>query len=181
LGTLEWSESMRGRVSFDAVDYNEGWWHGTPCSFAIDVRVDDVERFFADDAHEATCTGFVDCDGLGERMPIEHGTFNLLVAGGGPRRREMRYRLFARDRAGREVTLAGFKNVEDGWFRDTWVDTTTLFTRLYPGWVSRDDQDAATPLATGVLHVSLGGFLRLMAGMRGRLRDRLRYGSFFAR
>jgi hypothetical protein len=181
VSTLQWSETMRGRVSFDAVDYNEGWWQGTPCSFAIDVRVDDVERFFADDAHEATCTGFVDCDGLGERMPIERGTFNLLVAGGGPRRREMRYRLFARDRAGRPVTLAGFKNVDDSWFRDTWVDTTTLFTRLYSGWVERDDEDSATPLATGVLHVSLGGFLRLLLGMRGRLRDRLRYGAFFTR
>ena len=180
--TLTWSESMRGRVSFDADDYNEGWWQGTPCRFDIDVRVDDVERFFADEAHEATCTGFIACDGLGERMAIDRGTFNLLVAAeGGPRRREMRYRLFARDRAGREVTLAGFKNVEDGWFRDTWVDTTTLFTRLYAGWVAREDEAAATPLATGVLHVSLGGFLRLIAGMRGRVRDRLRYGAFFTR
>jgi hypothetical protein len=182
LSVLTWSESMRGRVSFDADDYNEGWWQGTPCGFDIDVRVDDVERFFADDAHEATCTGFIACDGLGERMAIERGTFNLLVAAErGPRRREMRYRLFARDRAGREVTLAGFKNVEDGWFRDTWVDTTTLFTRLYSGWVARDHEAAATPLATGVLHVSLGGFVRLLAGMRGRLRDRLRYGAFFTR
>ena len=31
MSTLTWSESMRGRVSFDATDYNEGWWHGTPC------------------------------------------------------------------------------------------------------------------------------------------------------
>jgi hypothetical protein len=178
---LTWSESMRGRVSFDATDYNEGWWQGTPCSFALDVRVDDVERFFADDDHEATCSGWIDCDGLGERMAIERGTFNLLVADGGPRRREMRYRLFARDRAGRQVTLAGFKNVEDGWFRDTWVDTTTLFTRLYSGWIDRDEEPGATPLAAGVLHVSLAGFVRLALGMRGRLRDRLRYGGFFVR
>jgi hypothetical protein len=181
MSTLTWSESMHGRVSFDATDYNEGWWRGTPCSFSIKVRVDDVDRFLADDDHEATCTGFVDCVGLGERMAIERGTFNLLVAAGGARRREMRYRLFARDRAGREVTLAGFKNVEDSWFRDTWVDTTTLFTKLYSGWLSHDEQDDATPLATGVLHVSLSGFLRLMLGMRGPLRDRLRYGAFFGR
>ena len=106
-----------------------------PCAFHLDLRVDDVERFFADDEHEATCSGWIDCDGLGERMEIAEGSFNLLVAAGGPRRREMRYRLFAHDRAGRPVTLAGFKDVEDGWFRDTWVDTTTLFTRLYAGRV----------------------------------------------
>ena len=75
--------------------------------------------------------------------------FNLLVAAGGPRRREMRYRLFAHDRAGRPVTLAGVKDVEDGWFRDTWVDTTTLFTRLYTGGSTRDEEDGATAAGHG--------------------------------
>jgi hypothetical protein len=178
---LTWSESMRGKVSFDTEDYNQGWWQGTACSFAIDVRVEDPERFFDDPEHEATCTGSLDCDALGGRMAIEQGTFNLLPEAGGPRRRELRYRLFARDRGGRPLTLAGYKSVEDGWFRDTWVDTTTLFTRLYAGWVSREAQNDATPLATGVLHVSLPGFLHLMLAMRGRLRDRLRYGTFFTR
>ena len=94
----------------------------------------------------------------------------------------MRYRLFAHDRAGRPVTLAGFKNVEDGWFRDTWVDTTTLFTRLYSGWVTRDEEDAATPLATGrPARLRCRASWRLMLGMRGALRDKLRYGSFFTR
>ena len=65
--SLRWSESMSGRVSFDTTDYNQGWWQGTPCAFHLDLRVDDVERFFADDEHEATCSGWIDCDGLGER------------------------------------------------------------------------------------------------------------------
>lgn len=181
MSALQWSESMSGRVAFDTPDYNQGWWQGTPCAFHLDLQVDDVERFFTDDEHEATCSGWIDCDGLGERMAIAEGTFNLLVAADGPRRREMRYRLFAHDHAGRPVTLAGVKNVEDGWFNDTWVDTTTLFTRLYAGWIARDDEDRATPLATGILHVSAGGFLALMVSMRGSLRDKLRYGSFFTR
>jgi hypothetical protein len=178
---MTWSESMRGRVAFDTDDYNQGWWQGTPCSFAIDLRVEDPARFFDDPEHEATCTGWLDCDGLGGRMAIERGTFNLLPAVSGPRGREMRYRLFARDRAGRPVTLAGFKSVEDGWFRDQWVDTTTLFTRLYAGWVERGEEDGATPMAVGVLHVSLPGFLRLLTSMRGRPRDRARYMWFFTR
>jgi predicted alpha/beta hydrolase len=178
---LTWSESMQGRVAFDTDDYNQGWWLGTPCSFHIDVRVEDPARFFDEPEHEATCTGVLDCDGLGGRMAIERGTFNLLPRVGAGPRREMRYRLFASDGDGRPVTLAGYKSVEDGWFRDTWVDTTTLFTRLYAGWVERDEQAAATPLATGVLRVSLPGFLRLLRSMRGRLRDRLRYGCFFMR
>jgi hypothetical protein len=181
MNALTWSESMHGKVSFETDDYNQGWWQGTPCSFAIHVRVEDPARFFEDPEHEASCTGAIHCDGLGGRLPIERGTFNLLPEVGSPRRRAMRYRLFARDRAGRAVTLAGHKSVEDGWFRDAWVDTTTLFTRLYAGWIERGEEAEATPLATGVLHVSLPGFLRLMLGMRGRLRDRLRYGAFFTR
>ena len=181
MSTLTWSETMKGRVSFDTDDYNQGWWQGKPCAFGIDVQVDDVDRFLDEEDHEATCTGWLDCAGLGERMEIEHGTFNLLVVASGPRRREMRYRLFARDRAERPVTLAGFKNIEDSWFRDTWVDTTTLFTRLFAGWVERDEEDGATPLATGVLHVSGVAFLRLLLGMRGSVRDKLRYGTFFSR
>jgi hypothetical protein len=172
---------MRGKVSFETDDYNQGWWLGTPCGFQIDVRVEDPARFFDDPEHEATCGGWLDCDGLGGRLPIERGTFNLLVQVGGPRRLAMRYRLFARDPAGRQVTLAGYKSVEDGWFRDAWVDTTTLFTRLYAGWIGREEEPDATPLATGVLHVSLPGFMSLMLAMRGRLRDRLRYGVFFTR
>ena len=37
MSTLTWSETMRGRVSFDTDDYNQGWWHGTPCAFGIDA------------------------------------------------------------------------------------------------------------------------------------------------
>jgi hypothetical protein len=181
VSALTWSESMRGKVSFETDDYNQGWWQGTPCSFAIDVLVEDPARFFDDPEHEATCRGWLDCDGLGGRLAIEHGTFNLLPEAGGPRRREMRYRLFARDGAGRDVTLSGFKLVEDDWFRDTWSDTTTLFTRLYAGAVRADEEAEATPLATGILHVSTLGFARLVLSMRGGLRDKARYGSLFTR
>ena len=73
MSALQWSESMSGRVSFDTTDFNQGWWQGTPCSFHLDLRVDDVERFFTDDEHEATCTGWIDCDGLGERMDDRRG------------------------------------------------------------------------------------------------------------
>ena len=83
------------------------------------------------------------CDGLGERMAIAEGTFNLLVDGRRPApARDALPPASPHDRAGRPVTLAGFKNVQDGWFHDTWVDTSTLFTRLYAGWSARDDEDA---------------------------------------
>ena len=71
-------------------------------------------------------TGTIDCDGLGGRLAIEAGWFNLLVDAGGPRHRRMEYRLHARDAAGRPVTLLGFKDVQDNVFHDPWADTSTL-------------------------------------------------------
>src|SRR5262249_61181825 len=88
---LTWSESMEGRVAFDTDDYNQGWWLGTPCSFHIDVSVEDPARFFDDPEHEATGTGVLDCAGLGGRMTIEQGAFNLLPRGGTGARPGMRY------------------------------------------------------------------------------------------
>jgi alpha/beta hydrolase fold len=181
VSTLAWGETMRGRVALGAEDYNQGWWQGTPCSFRIDVRVADVDRFIDDPDHLATCTGTLRCDALGGRMAIERGTFNLLEEAGGARRRRMRYRLFARDGGGRELTLSGFKNVEDDWFRDTWADTTTLFTSIYPGHVDEAAEDGAQPVATGILKVSCLSFMRLMLGMRGRLRDKKRFFTLFSK
>ena len=96
MSALQWSESMRGRVSFDTTDYNQGWWHGTPCSFHLDrARSTTSSASSPTTSTRRRARGWIDCDGLGERMTIAEGTFNLLVAAGGPRRREMRYRLFA--------------------------------------------------------------------------------------
>jgi hypothetical protein len=151
---------MSGRVSFDTTDYNQGWWQGTPCAFQLDLQVDDVERFFADDEHEATCSGWIDCDGLGERMAIAEGSFNLLVAADGPRRREMRYRLFAQRSRRAPGDAGGVKNVEDGWFQRHVGRPPPRSSRASTAAGSRrDEEDGATPLATGILHVSAGGFL----------------------
>ena len=163
---------MRGRVGFGAADFNQGWWSGSPLAFTIDVRSADLGA-------NATVTGQVDCPALGGRLAIAEGTFNLLVAAGGPRRREMRYRLLLRDGERRPLTLEGVKVVQDDAFRDTWGDTTTLFTRLHTGWVRAGEAPAGPPLATGILRISFAGLLAMTLGMRGALRDRLRFGRRF--
>ncbi|MGZ6705999.1 MAG: alpha/beta fold hydrolase [Solirubrobacteraceae bacterium] len=179
MSALRWSETMRGRVAFGADDYNQGWWSGSACSFSLDVDCDDVERFVADPEHTATATGVIDCPALGGRLEIAEGTFNLLVHAGGSRRREMRYRLLARDPDGRPVTLEGVKVVQDDPFRDTWSDTTTLFTRLRAGWVREGERPPEAPMACGILRISPAGLVRMTLGMRGPLRAKLRFGRLF--
>ena len=163
---------MRGRVGFGATDFNQGWWSGSRLAFTIDVRSADLG------AH-STVTGHVDCPALGGRLEVAEGTFNLFAAGGGPRRREMRYRLLLRDAADRPLTLEGVKVVEDDAFRDTWSDTTTLFTRVHAGHVGAGEVPPEPPLAVGVLHISFAGLLAMTLGMRGPLRDRLRFARRF--
>ena len=184
MSALQWSESMSGRVSFDTDRLQPGLVAGHAAAPSISTsHVDDVERFFTDDEHEATCSGWIDCDGLGERMAIAEGTFNLLVAADGPRRREMRYRLFAHDRAGRPVTLAGVKDVEDGWFpRHVGRHDHAVHAPATPGWIARDAEDGATAAGhRGPARLRAAAFLALMLSMRGPLRDKLRYGSVLHR
>jgi len=187
---ITYCEAMAGFGGFSEIDYNSGWWAGRTsgigCSFAIDVTIDDVDRFIADPQHEARCTGWVRCDHLGGELPIERGTFNLLVDVEGPRHRHMSYRLFLRDRDGRRLTLSAFKDVQDDWFNDVWADTSTLFTKLYAGWVSADDEHDDALIATGILRISRVGFARLMGSLRAhggcaprRALAKLRYARLF--
>ncbi len=183
---LRYREAMRGWVSFHERDPNLGLWQGRAeggrCAFALDVRIDDVDRFVDDPDHEASCTGALDVAGLGGRLELREGTFNLLVKVRGPRHRRMEYALKATDAAGRRIRLDGFKDVQDDWFRDAWNDTSTLFATLRAGWAREDPV-----LATGVLRIGRLAFLATLASMRlgggppwARLRALARYARFFA-
>ena len=187
---VTYRETLAGFVDFGAEDWNEGWIGGrevsSGCAIHLDVAIDDIDAFVADPGHEATCTGWVDCDGLGGRLAIEAGWFNLLVDAGGPRHRHMEYRLHVRDAAGRPITFAGFKDVHDDVFHDPWADTSTLFSRLYAGHTGPGEDPRDALLATGILRISRVGFGRLLASIRahgagpaGRLAAKARWGALF--
>jgi hypothetical protein len=187
---ITYRESLSGFVDFGAEDWNAGWIAGreagSGCAIHLDVAIDDIDDFVADPQHVATCAGWVRCDGLGGRLEIEAGWFNLLTDAGGPRHRHMDYRLHLRDRAGRPVTFVGFKDVHDDVFHDPWADTSTLFSRLYAGHLGEGDDPADARLATGILRIDRVGFGRLLASIRahgagplGRLAAKARWGALF--
>jgi hypothetical protein len=188
---ITYRESLAGFVDFGAEDWNEGWLGGrevaSGCAIHLDVTIDDIDRFISDPDHEATCAGWVDCDGLGGRLDIEAGWFNLLVDAGGPRHRHMDYRLHVRDAAGRPITFAGFKDLHDDRFHDPWADASTLFGRLYAGHLDAGEDPRDARLAAGILRISRVGFGRLLqsirahgAGRAGRLAAATRWGALFA-
>ncbi|MBA3328096.1 MAG: alpha/beta fold hydrolase [Solirubrobacterales bacterium] len=188
--SLRFDERMGGWLSFDERSFNRAVLAGEraqiACRAQLRIHVADVDRFVADPELAATATGWVDCDALGGRLPIERATFNLFARAPDDRHLRMRYRLFLRDPVGHELTLSGFKVIEDDPNHDSWSDTTTLFTRLFAGHLEPGQERADAIVATGILRISLPGLVRLMASMAAgegsvgaRLRARVRFGGLF--
>lgn len=173
MGAVSFNEHMSGWISFTERSYNQAFVAGREekkrCSQALTIKIADIDAFIAQERHEATITGFVDCPELGGRLTVKQGWFNLLVPWEGKRRRRMLYRLFLEaDDDGSEFTLSGFKDISHGPGLDGWGDYSRLLTRILRGHRRTDpeapDEDRYT-IATGVLRITPFGLLRLIASM----------------
>src|SRR4051794_41275476 len=86
---ITYRETLAGFVDFGADDWNEGWIGGreaaSGCAIHLKVTIDDIDRFVDDPDHTARAAGWVRADGLGGRLDIERGWFNLLRGVEGPR------------------------------------------------------------------------------------------------
>ena len=168
--SVRFTEEMAGYVSFGEEDFGrgarEGRETGTRLMFHLTIEVEDLDRFAADARRAANVRGWVRCEALGGRLPVEGGVFNLLVDEAGSGRKRMLYRLFLRDGVGHPLTLSGFKVVGAGPGLRVWRDTTTLYTRMIRGHVGQDDGPAAETVASGVLRLRLPGFLRQLSTFR---------------
>ena len=188
--SLEFTEKMRGFITFGEDDYDRGFRAGkkakTACMFHVTVLMDDVERFVEDPEHPGTITGHVQCDALGGRLEVQKGWFNLFVDDDedGEERKLMKYRLHIADGEGHPITLSGFKEVKDDKGFDVWSDTTTLFTRILAGHVAPGGDDDAEAVATGILHVLPQDFAVQLTTFRVDPAHRVdalgRFGALFA-
>jgi cholesterol oxidase len=139
-----------------------------------------------DPDHEGGAQGWVGCDALGGRLPVERGVFNLFVNQADPADKRMLYQLWFHDGEGRALTLAGHKVVEDHPGFDLWSDTTTLFTRIVDGHVAMPDAEAASPVGAGIIRISPAAFARQLTTFRstgpsasGRIAGLFRFGRLF--
>lgn len=156
--SLSFTEEMKGFVAVGERDYEQGYRAGrerrSRLMFHLTISAPDIERFVADRQHEGVAEGYIECDALGGRLPVRRGVFNLFVDQRGDRPvKHMLYRLPFSDGEGRQLTMVGFKRVEDHPGFDAWQDTTTLFTRILPGHLQPADDDRAEPLAAGIIHI----------------------------
>ena len=168
--SVRFTEEMRGYVSFGEDDYERGAREGreseTRLMFHLTIEVEDLERFAADDRRRAGAEGWVVCEALGGRRPVEAGVFNLFADDQDPSRKLMLYRLFFRDGVGHPLTLSGFKVVRKHSGAHVWRDTSTLYTRVVRGHVEREDEPDAEVVASGILRLRPRDFLRQLATFR---------------
>jgi hypothetical protein len=167
--SVQFTEEMLGHVTFGESDFARG---AAPerdgagaLKFHLTIVVDDIERFGTDPTRRAGAHGYLDCDALGGRLPVEHGVFNLFVDTE-PGVKRMLYRLHFRDGAGHPLTLSGFKLVKDDAGFDVWKDTTTLFTRVLRGHVDERGEASAEIVASGVLRIRVRDFARQLTTFR---------------
>lgn len=187
---MEFTEQMKGFLALDETDPVTGWEIGRQLTqrfmFQLTITAPDVDRFVAGDDHTAVAEGYVDCDVLGGRLPVQRGWANLFVAAGA--HREMRYRLWFSDLSGQPVTMYGFKTVRDDKGLDMWSDTSTLYITLMRGHVAPGAggaQDAAADVfGAGVLRILPLDFARQLTTFRGSgggpLASIAKFGAFFA-
>jgi cholesterol oxidase len=156
-----------------------------------------LDQLLSGKGSQAQASGFVNCDALGGKLPLEGGTFRLFV-GDEPHRKTMCYRLHCRDAVGHPLTLSGVKIMQKSRGREdkgsssrVWRDTTTLYLRVVQGWSGQDvqaEEAKAEVVASGILHLGLLSFAKQLTTFRaaapssiGQLAAVARFGGFFLR
>lgn len=177
---VRFTEEMKGRVSFGETDFKRGYRGSTYLMFHLTIGTQDIESFVADPRHEADAAGWVGCEDLGGRRPVERGWFNLFVDTGEPGDKRMLYRLHFADAVGHPLTLTGHKVIKHDKGFDLWPDTTTLYTRVLRGHVDPGGDDAAEIVASGVLRVQKLDFARQLTTFRGPPGALVRFNLLFA-
>ena len=167
--TVRFTEEMLGHVTFGEADYDRGADPSRDGAgalmFHLTIEVPDIEHFGTDPLRAAGAIGYLHCEALGGRLPVEQGWFNLFVDTE-PGVKHMLYRLWFRDGVGHPLTMTGFKLVRDDPGFDVWRDTTTLFVHVLRGHVDAGDDGDAELIASGVLRIRIRDFARQLTTFR---------------
>jgi predicted acylesterase/phospholipase RssA len=186
---LRFTEEMKGYITLGESDYRAGFESENDRSYLmveLTIKMDDVEKFVADPQHDASVEGEIDCEILGGKLPVEKGRFNLFIDEGDPTHKKMLYRLYFKDSAGHPLTLDGFKDVKDDPGFDLWSDTSTLYTRIYRGYIEPGSEQNAEIVGAGIIQIHLIDFLKQLTTFRAegptaaaRVSALTRFGIFF--
>lgn len=192
--SLEFTEEMKGYVTFSPkASYEDSYTAGKKeknyLMFHLTIRIKDVAFFVYDPAERGEAIGWVESAALGGRLAVVNGTFNCFVDKGVPSRnvKNMQYRLFLRNSKGEEYTLSGHKIVKDDGILRIWSDTSTLYTRIFKGFIEEKLEVKSVRIAEGILHIHELDFIKQMTTFRSdgktfeeRKNALLTFGELFA-
>ncbi|WP_406723503.1 patatin-like phospholipase family protein [Streptomyces sp. GD-15H] len=197
---IRFTERMTGSVAFgeSAFQPTAAPEDGARADLAVELTIDirGVDRFIVSPEHKASATGWIECQELGGRLPVDKGDFQLFVErsdpdgadppDSDPEHLRMLYRLYFADRAGHRLTLTGHKEVSEDSRQGVWSDTSVLFTRILRGHVEAHEEDGAQTVASGVIRIRPADFLKQLTTFRadaptipGRVTALRRFGQFF--
>jgi predicted acylesterase/phospholipase RssA len=177
---LSFTEEMKGFWSAGETDFNsgssKGQAAGTDLMFHLTISIDGVHAFAVRPEHDTNdIVGYIRSSIFGGDCPVQQGTFNLFTDAADPAVKYMLYRLFFSDKNGQQLTLIGRKIVKDDPQTDAWRATTTLYTRILRGHVSKEAEEAAEkdPAAlaaisngAGIIIIQMMDFLRQLTTFR---------------
>lgn len=168
--SFEFTEKMRGYIATGETNYQDGFdagkRDGIELMFKLTIKAPDIDVFCDSPTHEAEASGYIDCEQFGGQRTVERGVFNLFVDTADMNKKEMRYRLFFREAAGKELTLSGFKRVQNNVGPDIWSDTTTLYVNVFAGWIGYDQEASGQTVAMGMMHIRPLDFAQQMTTFR---------------
>jgi cholesterol oxidase len=197
---LQFTEEMKGFFTLREPAFERGAElgeaSGTSIMFHLTIGTDDTYRFIEERDHVGVARGWVHCDVLGGRLPVERGVFNLFVdwdADGASTdtphssHKRMLYRLWFSDSVGHPFTFSGFKEIVHNDPTQVWPETSTLYTKVFAGHVEADEEAAADVVGAGIVHILKRDFAKQLTTFRvqgpslfGRLKAFAAFGQLFA-
>jgi predicted acylesterase/phospholipase RssA len=132
--SLLYRESFAGPFALGAIDprvgAQAGQREGTSLEVRTTVEVNGIDRFIDDPGHMAALTGRLDFSPVGADLLSIDGSFNLVASADGSRTATYALAFLA---GGKDLFLAGRKELHDDPGFDAWSDLTTVFATLHEG------------------------------------------------
>ncbi|SRR5579859_960018 len=163
MASLTVKELLKGYITPGETDpfsgYRKGFLAGLSAQAILTLSTDDLQKFVQQPDHTTRATGTFRCPSLGGDLPVSEGEFHLFVEEHNPYLRRMIYRLFTAGPQG-PITISGFKTLGDNPSTGIWFDCGWLWTRVFPGHITAEQEDTTQPVAAGVLFLYKWDFFR---------------------
>jgi cholesterol oxidase len=161
---VQFHEVMKGWVAVPQASFrdSEGAW----LEIRAQVAIEDLDAFLADDSHRGQLVGTIHFDLLGGSIPAT-GHVELFTINPGTATRLMRYQA-SFEANGVGYLMIGTKYVSKSAGPNVWAHTTTLFTTI-----ARSGSDSYSPVAAGVIRLSVWQGARMLFTLRGTGSDSL--------